>query len=296
MKYIDIEEWYAEVLQNISDPYKADKYRMGIINDFRTYVLRELRDKVRIEEKTIYIPNTLMTLQFVDGYFEKRDFDFSAKDCANMALNHSGIPPKKLMSLESLEKTIREVFDEYKDKVYIKYSKRNANTLCVDWNTACLISSHPDVTNLIQKQIKKTENKTENKTDEHSNDVEWRAYKFEKDKIAHIESLSSHDNVCDVYSSAKISEDGEISLVAEAVFRNLFTEFDFDKYEYDLNEMELLYDNGEFGERYQKLYDIFHSPNYNWEYYKLNTDSPLIDALSDKIAEKIIKKLFNKKD
>lgn len=57
------------------------------------------------------------------------------------------------------------------------------------------------------------------------------------------------------------------------------------------DEIDLLYDNWDFQERYQELYDIFHSSNYRGEFYQFKPDSNFMELLSDKIAEKIIKKL-----
>ena len=292
MEYVFIEKWYDTVLENIINPFYKNKYKVGIINNFNTYVMNKLSDRVKKDERHISIPESSIDDIFIDEYFIKRDSDYSAKDCAYMYLRHMGIPPIEQMSVESLEKTIRDSFDGYNDKAYIKLSKRNVETVCVDWNTACEISKHPDVENLIQKQIEKAENKE----DKQCSNIKWRAYEFEKEKIASLEAMNSSEIEEDAVNDAEQSEVKKTNLMVEAIFKNLFSEIDFEKYKKDYDEMELLYDNWEFGERYQKLYDTFHAPNYNWEYYKPNMDNPVIDALADKIAERIVKIMNNKKD
>lgn len=117
-----------------------------------------------------------------------------------------------------------------------------------------------------------------------------------KEKIDSLEAMNSSEIEEDAVNDAEQSEVKKTNLMVEAIFKNLFSEIDFEKYKKDYDEMELLYDNWEFGERYQKLYDTFHAPNYNWEYYKPNMDNPVIDALADKIAERIVKIMNNKND
>ena len=281
MEYIDITKWNDTVIKSISNPFYKSKYKVGIINNFNAYVMNKLKDSEREIDGN-----------FLDDYFIKSPYDFSAQDCAHMALRRVGIPPIELMSVESIEKTIREVFDEYNDEVYIKMSKKNAETMCVGWKTACAISEHSAVKELIQKQIEKAENKE----DKQCSNIKLRAYEFEKEKIDSLEAMNSSEIEEDAVNDAEQSEVKKTNLMVEAIFKNLFSEIDFEKYKKDYDEMELLYDNWEFGERYQKLYDTFHAPNYNWEYYKPNMDNPVIDALADKIAERIVKIMNNKND
>ena len=281
MEYSDNTNWNDAVIKSITNSFYKIKYKTGIINNFNDYVRNRLKDSVGE-----------IDYSFIDDYFVKNTYDFSAQDCAHMALSRVGIPPIESMSVESLEKTIRDVFEEYNDKVYIKRSKKNAETLCVGWNTACAILEHSTVKELIQKQI----GKAENKASKQCSKIAWRAYEFEKQKIDSLEAMNSSVNEEDGISHAELSDAEKTNLMVEALFNNLFTNVDFEKYKRDFDEMELLYDNWEFGERYQELYDIFHAPHFNWEYYKLNMDNPVIDALADKIAERIIKMTGNKKD
>lgn len=71
--------------------------------------------------------------------------------------------------------------------------------------------------------------------------------------------------------------------MVKAIYGKLFTDFNFEKYENYLNEMQLLYDNWDFGKRYQELYDLFHTPNYNFEFYDNVVNDDILDALADKI-------------
>lgn len=112
-KYVDA---HMNIITENRNSFFADyksKYKVGIINNFNAYVMNKLKDSEREIDGN-----------FLDDYFIKSPYDFSAQDCAHMALRRVGIPPIELMSVESLEKTIREVFDEYNDEVYIKMSKK----------------------------------------------------------------------------------------------------------------------------------------------------------------------------
>ena len=280
MENTDITKWNDTVIKSITNSIYKSKYKAGIINNFNDYVRNRLKDSVGE-----------IDYSFIDDYFVKNTYDFSAQDCAHMALSRVGIPPIETMSVESLEKTIRDVFEKYNDKVYIKRSKKNAETLCVGWNTACAILEHSTVKELIQKQI----GKAENKASKQCSKIAWRAYEFEKQKIALLEAMNLSENEEDGFSHAEPSDAEKTNLMVEALFNNLFTNVDFEKYKRDYDEMELLYDNWEFGERYQELYDIFNAPNYNWKYYTLNIDNPLIDALADKIAVRIVEIMENRK-
>lgn len=286
MEYIDIKK-FCKIVVDYPDEDVARGYEEGIKSNFCIYVQRKSPDKIKVEDNVISVQSTIITPDYIKEYYVKSDHDFSAKDCAELALNHAGIPPLDDMSCASLIKMINQIMPQYKGKVYIKYEKGKSPTHCVDYNVARTISEHPDVVNRIMKQTRKAENKGAHK----SNDVEWKAYKFAKEKVTSLDALMGNANDSDGYNHKVLSTDEKTYLMVRAIYNALFTDFDFEKYEKFSDEIDLLYDNWDFHERYQELYDIFHSFNYKGEFYQFKPDSGFVELLSDKIAEKIIKKL-----
>lgn len=283
----ELSEYFKSLLFYF-DEETTKKFEKGIINNFRAYVQRVSSDVVRVQDGKICVPDSLITDDYFCKYVKKCENDYNAQDCAYLALNHVGFPPVSAMSIESLRKTVDEILKEYQDVVYVKRS-RNANTYCVDWNTAQKISFHPLLTEKIAKQIKDAE-----KVHQADNSVEWRAYQFEKQKIEALEANNSYDNNED-YTPVVLSTAEKTNLLANTIYKTIFSNFDFEKYENYLEEMDLLYDAWDFGERYQELYDIFNAPDYKGEFYKISPDDAFLDALADKIADKIIEKMGNKK-
>lgn len=286
MDYIDIKTFYKDVV-GYPDEEVTSGCEEGIKSNFCTYVQRKSPDKIKVEDNGVSVQSTIITPDYIKEYFVKNDYDFSAKDCAELALNHVGIPPLDDMSLGSLAKITNEIMRQNKDKIYIKYGRGKSPTRCVDYSVARTISEHPDVLNRIAEQTRKADNKGVHK----SNDVEWIAYKFAKEKIDSLDALNDNADGNDSYRYKVLSTDEKTYLMVQAIYNALFTEFDFEKYEKYSDEIDLLYDNWDFQERYQELYDIFHSSNYRGEFYQFKPDSNFMELLSDKIAEKIIKKL-----
>ncbi|MGN1304812.1 MAG: hypothetical protein ACI4YB_07240 [Oscillospiraceae bacterium] len=287
MKKKKLSDYYEEVLFGI-DSDLASEYETGIITNFNAYVLRMSQKTIEVENDIILVPEKLITREYINRYYEKSNHDISAKDCAYMALNSMGVPPIDEMSIKSLEKTIRDIIKGITNKAYIKRVSRTVNTLCVDLATAHQIISHQDVEQKIQKQIQKAESNTI-----HKDSVAWRAYEFQKDKIAYLDSLEYIDNETECDSLNTLTVDEKTHLMVKAIFDKLFSDFDFDKYESYKNEMDSLYEDWDFGKRYQELYDIFHTPHYNYEFYKEFIQEDFMDELSDKVVEKLFKKLKN---
>lgn len=286
MEYIDIKKCCEDVVSIIDEDVRKG-YEEGIKSNFCTYVQRKSPDMIKVEDNVISVQSTLITNDYITEYFAKSDYDFSAKNCAELALNHVGIPQLDDMSCASLIKIINVIMPQHKDKIYIKYEKGKTPTRCVDYNVAKAISEHPDVVYRIAKQIRKADNRNVHK----SNNVEWRAYKFEKEKVSSLDELIDNADGNDGYNHKVLSTNEKEYLMVRAIYNALFTDFDFEKYEKYSDEIDLLYDNWDFHERYQELYDIFHSPNYNGEFYQVKSDSSFMELLSDRIVEKIIKKM-----
>lgn len=281
MKYVDITKCYTTLMTYIDEDF-VQGHEENCKNHFLNYIKEKNQNEIKYEGKDILVPEEFFSKQYITEYIKKTDYDFSAKDCAYMALHRLGIPPIEAMSRESLEKLIRELL---KDKAYIKRMNGKNNTLCVDKFTACDIISHPEVVKLIEKQIKKAEVS-------HKDTVTWRAYEFENKKIAHLDSLSDVEEA-GCYSKHYLAEDEKTNLMVKALYGLFFTDFDFEKYESYQEEMMLLDDAWDFGERYQELYDIFSAPNYKYEFYQKTKQDELFETLADKMAEKIMKKIEN---
>lgn len=96
------------------------------------------------------------------------------------------------------------------------------------------------------------------------------------------------------YSGLILTDNQKTDKMVRAIFNTLFSTFDFEKYEKYCDEMDMLDEDWDFGERYQELYDIINSSNYKNEFYTVNPQNDLLDVLADKIADKIIKRMKEK--
>lgn len=288
MSYIDISKLYVNVLFNISEEVLNEYGEEGVQKHLLNYIRRVCPDKIQDVGGKLTVSDELLSEEFITKYIEKdNQQDFSAKDCAVLALVRYIAPPQEYMSIGSLEKKIREIFKEHKDEVYIKRSKGKGNAICVDKSTAEKVIMLPEVSQLIKKQALKAENK-------HEDSVEWRAYEFAKEKLEYLESQSMEDDY-NGDSGCVLLENNKTHLMVKAVYNSLFTEFDFEKYQKYQDEINELYEDWDFGERYQELYDIlYNSPDYKNEFYKVNIQSDLLDALADKVADKIVEKMQKK--
>ncbi|MBR4345003.1 MAG: hypothetical protein IKP88_20230 [Lachnospiraceae bacterium] len=287
MNSIDIKIYDETVLTRLYE--LEENYKTGIKSHFHAYVHYKFPDAVVLNEKNevIRVQDGLINEDFINQYLIKDPrLDFGAKDCAFMAIDHVGIPPEEEMSVESIEKLIRDIMsNDYADKAYGKHVKGKKNVLCVDLKTAMEITSSPKVMEYVHKQIEKAE-----KREIHKDPVAWKAYELQKKKIEWIESLSSTELDSDCYSPYCLSEEAKRNLIAKAVFNMLYTDFDFDKYESYKEEMSALDADWDFGKRYQELDEIFSSPDYKGEFYIIKSENAFLDVLADKIAEKIIEK------
>ena len=269
--------------ESLFDEYGED----GIYNHLLKYVRRVSADKITDKDGKIYVSEDLLTDEYTKKYLEKNKYqDFSAKDCAVFALVRYNAPPQEYMSVGSLEKKIRELFKEQKENIYIKRSSGRGNAVCVDRDTVEKIVHHPDVCQMIQKQTIKAES-------HHDDSVAWRAYEFAKKKVE-FQELCSMEEDANGYVGLILTDSQKTDKMVEVLFNTLFSRFDFEKYEKYYDEMEMLDESWDFGERFQELYDIFNSPNYKKEFYTVNPQSELLDVLADKIADKIIKKMQEK--
>ena len=190
---------YDNVLFYIDESLLDEFGKDGIYNHLLKYIRRVSPDKIEDRDGEIFVSEELLTYEYIKKYLEKNEHqDFSAKDCAILALSCYKAPSQEYMSVGSLEKKIRYRFKEQKEKVYIKRSRGRRNTVCVDIDTAREIILHPDVSQLIQLQTKKAE-------DNHDDSVTWRAYEFAKKKVEFLESQSMEADA-DVYSGLILTD------------------------------------------------------------------------------------------
>nr|MCR4586091.1 hypothetical protein [Lachnospiraceae bacterium] len=272
MKYIDINISDTTLLFRVEA--LSDEYKEGIIDNFHAYVEKESKDEISHKNGTIFVPEGLITDEYINIYLNKTEKDYSAKDCAILAIKRfDEFLPISEMSVESLEKCIRNTIDNLnlKKKAYVKRINKK-NVVCVDGNTAKLIIQSREVVEYVQSQAKKAE-----KRDIHKDEVEWRAYEFAKQKLARIDAF---DEETDSFGYGSLSNDTKTKLLIEAIYKRMFTVFDFDKYEEYLSEMESLEEDWDFGKRYQELFEIFNSPDYKGEFYKNKNDDVFLDALA----------------
>ncbi len=94
------------------------EFKAGIINHFHAYVQRVSHDAIVVKNGRMYVPQSLNTKEYISTYLYKIPrMDYSAKDCAFLAIDHVGVPSEEEMSIDSIEKFIRVIFaKDYKDK------------------------------------------------------------------------------------------------------------------------------------------------------------------------------------
>ncbi len=283
---VSIDKYCEAVCVWIEDDL-AIKYQNGITKNLISYVLQHYPSTILCRKGQCVVDKELLKDKLGREYFEKTPQDFSARDFAYSALNHMGMPPVDSMSLKSLEKRIRAIFDtpEYSNQVYIKLTQGGKNVACLSSSFLDEIISHKDISELIKKQILRAEN---NPVDS----VEWNRYELEKAAIA-FEGARAEDEDIPIYDVGLTKED-ELYYMVKALFSLFFTDFDFQMLEADLNEYEALDGAKDFGERYQHLNDLLSSPNFNWKYYSTKTGDVLLEKVAEKIAEKVVERMNEK--
>lgn len=279
-KYIGLDELLGYVIFPMGE--KGDIHRPGIKKDVLRYIEKNNPNKVKNENGTILIDKTVHDENFVSDYLKKTENDFSAGDCTDFLLKHPGVPPEEYMHPSTITDLFRELFknEEFIGDVYVKRTQGGKYAPCINFQTVNKVLVHPLVMEKLKIQIKKAEKN-------HECTAEYRQYECEKRAIELMEERrQDSDN-----DTGKIvlSEKRETKEMVKAIYSLLFTEFDFDAYASDVDAVGLLADNMEFDERYQELNDTLYGRNYNFKYYKLNPNPQLIDAIAEKVADKLIK-------
>lgn len=283
----------------------AEKFKDGICKHLKSYLKRNFPAAVVVKNNNLYVRVDEIgdIATFCEQYLKKTSKDYSAKDIAELALRHIGLPPVETMSLSSLEKTVRSLFDsdKYKDHVYIKRIQGGRETLCVTAKTAARIECDEAVCNLIVKQVKKAE-----KRNQDPDSIDWKKYEYEKSFIESREKLESEqraqqnnmDSTQSVNSQlndkdniSHLSQDEEAYCMIQALFSLFFTEFDFEALDRDIIDYNTLESVQDFGKLYQEYARVFETPNFDWKYYRVKKDNPLLNILAEKVAGIILKKM-----
>lgn len=288
---ISWDKFYKNVTADM-DVDLCKKFRCGIKTHIKSYVMGKYPAAISEKGGQILVDKAIDTENFRKEYFRKTEADYSAKDIVTHLLNHIGIPPVDTMSQESLEKAVLTLLDSaYKSKVYIKRVQGRHNTYCVDCDTAEKIERNADIQRLVKKQIKKAEQKSKG-----SDSVNWKCYEHEESFIQSREELSGEQGSGGVDEIQGLSCEEKTFCMTQALFSLFFTDFDFVSLSRDIEEYNLSETAMDFGERYQKLEEIFSAPHFDWKYYKIKeaeSDS-VLDRLAKKIAEKILKRISEK--
>lgn len=292
---VSLDEFCDDFL-NWFDADLSVKYQNGISQNVVLFIKQRYPSALDSIENPTTVDTKLLGKNFANVYMKKYPQDLSAWDLACKALNHVGLPPEG-MSVESLEKKIREVLDcpEYINQTYIKRVQGGANVFCLNCALELEITSHEDVVKLIRKQIAKAEKK-------HGDDVrtgesdtyspEWRKYELEKAMIKYEDERAEDSN--ELTGNANQTKTDELYYMVKALFSLFFTDFDFASLETDMSECSALDEAKDFGERYQYLNDLLNSPNFNWKYYSIKTGDVLLEKVAEKIAEKVIERMNEK--
>lgn len=279
---------FNDLLDYVTFPMeeKSDAYISGIKKDVLCYVKNRNPDKVKNKNGTMLIDRTVYDENFVSDYLRKTENDFSARDCTDMLLARPGVPPVECLHPATITDLFRELFKdkEFIEDVYVKRTQGGKYVPCINFRTVNKILAHPLVMDKLKSQIKKAEKK-------HECTAGYRQYEYEKSAIELMEERRQDNDYGKV-----LSEEEKTKEMVKAIYSLLFTEFDFDAYASDVDAVGLLADNIEFDERYQELNDTLYGRNYNFRYYKMNPNPLLIDAIAEKVADKLIKYFEDKKE
>ena len=310
---IEVSKWLDDNMLSDLDCNLLDKFKIGTKKNIMAYISDKYPEAISDDKGKTYINREKLGEDICEEYFKKAKEDYSAEDVAKSLLEHKGTPPTEDMSIESLVKLIRELFNykEYSGEVYIKRTKGGKNVACINASFLPTLILDENIWKLIKKQIAKAERKPveERRADSH----EWNEYELTTAHIRAREEMNENLMKQHETKSTDIHEDLRNQLIfienkldhlkidvertylmLESLFSLFFTDFDFNKYAKDEEHVDFLDDTMDFGEDYQNLSKTLKSPQYNWEYYKPKADNQVLDVIAESVAEKIIKKMSEK--
>lgn len=223
-KWIPIEEYLDKSILPKIDENIGEKYKKGILTNLKQFIYNNKKNAIREKGDKIYVDEIALLTSFVYDYFHKEECDYSAEDFAYSALRHFGMPPIEAMSVESLETTIRKLFEnKYKDEVYIRRVQGRLNVACLSREYEMDIPLEPSVSSKIDLQKRKAERKRKD-TDE------WQEYSEEKAQIAYNEDLIAN-GISDEFEEpedettkvarALLSNDDFINKIADLVVKKI---------------------------------------------------------------------------
>lgn len=283
---------YDDFLHNIKFQIReehAKKYENGIEKNVKEYVCKKFSaDTVK---NNGFICEDEEAQKYIDDYYKKTEEDYSAKDCAEIALMEVDKVFIEDKSRDHLERKIREVFsNEYRDQVYLKKVKK-FYPVCVKGTVKDQVIKHPAVKEVIERQIKRVIKKD-------PDTPEYRQYKLEKmllearEKIyeeigegnGRKENLDSM--ISGIYTMLLLHFD-EMRLMVKAIYSLLFTDFNFEAYNKDYETVVQLQEEICADDQYKELNRILSARDYEEKYYKISPSSKLLDILADKVVERL---------
>ena len=289
MKFYKVDE-LRKSLETMTDDKYFD-YQNGIENDFDNYIFTHLREhlkEVNGEKCLVGIDK----YKVLNEYFTKTELDLSAKDCVPRFLDHMlGVPPKEYLSITTLEARFRELFKEpeYIDCVYLKRVQGGHCTACVSFETYQKLSKDESLFLLLEKKKKKAL-----RNPDFLKSPEYRQYLLECEWEKSDDEYYKHINDENYWNIPFIQQEEKTFLMMKEVFSLFFTEFDFNSLANDRDESVELYQDRDFGERYQELDDKLDRSSYEGVYFQSRFNEKLIDIIADKVANKIIMALNEK--
>lgn len=296
MEYVNIKTCY-DYVRNAINLGEKDEYEAGTLENFRQYVQRVSPKNIKIENGEIWVSKELITTDYVAEYKKKTEYDYSANDIVQCAFRHMGMPPLSELSGESIKTKVREIMNKYYgNKIYIKYTNNNKWTQCVSYETMELIKRDPEFWKYVESLKKKVDKKISENIPFNNDDEKFR-YENEQADIDYFESRNYEDD--SLYNngwSYYASETEQIYLMTKALFSFFFSEFDVDKYnsyQEKYNQLTLSHD---YDKECKYLSEILASPNFKNEFYHFQLDDVFINAIADKISDKVIEKLQQKKE
>lgn len=283
-KWIAFDEFSDKFCWKIKEQF-YEKYQSGIKKNLKTWLQEKYPSLIACRNGQLEVDKKLTNNTFGVAvgkeYFKKEKQDFTVMDFAYNAYNplrYLGALPIENMSVESMEKRIRNIFDspKYIDQVYVKLTEDGKSVTCLSSALLNEIISHKEVHELIEKQKAKNYPITP---------IQAKRTDLEKARIELLDSLEQDGN--EPVDDVPLTKEDKLYYMVQALFSLFFTDFDFASLEADINEFEALDGAKDFGERYQYLNDLLTSPNFNWKYYSKKTENVFLDNLAEKIAEKL---------
>lgn len=259
-------------------------------------------DQVVLEELYKAIDNASVVLngrfcdtdkpkEIYDNYIPKKGGDYSAADVAQLAVSRPGIPPIKDKDLDNLEKFVLNNFMHpqknpvFSQRVYLKKTKKNHSVFCVDFATAQDIISDANFLKSLDYRSAKAEHKMTNLEKEvlALEQASIDAFQID-DKQENIPLHSDYDKAEYSFSN---TDRRKMYLMTEAIYSLFFSDFDFEKFFNDEDSMANANATLKYSSDDVRILHDLTEHSSNQEYYKIDLSPVLIDAIADRLSDKI---------